>query len=150
MCSSARLRLARVPTRSWNSSTGWGRSTSCVSADLDKAIEAYREVINAAPEHAETLVALEGLFEAGTKQLEIAEILEPLYQQAGEWEKLIRVREAQLAHISDTDQRIAMYHRIAEDAEERLMDPVRCVRAFTYAPSRSVRSTSARARRSSA
>ena len=93
--------------------------------DVDRAIDAYREVINAAPEHADTLAALEGLFESGVKQLEIAEILEPLYQQAGEWEKLIRVREAELIHITDADQRIAMYHRIAEDAEERLMDPVR-------------------------
>ncbi len=90
--------------------------------DLDKAIEAYREVINAAPEHADTLMALESLFEAGTKQLEIAEILEPLYQSTAEWEKLLRVREAQLAHTQDPEQRISMYHRIAEDAEERLLD----------------------------
>jgi tetratricopeptide (TPR) repeat protein len=90
--------------------------------DLDRAIEAYREVINAAPEHADTLLALEGLFETGTKQQEIAEILEPLYQSTAEWEKLLRVREAELAHITDADQRVAMYHRIAEDAEERLLD----------------------------
>ncbi len=106
--------------------------------DVDRAIDAYREVINAAPEHADTLAALEGLFESGVKQLEIAEILEPLYQQAGEWEKLIRVREAELIHITDADQRIAMYHRIAEDAEERLMDPVRAfevhVRAIRERP----------------
>jgi tetratricopeptide (TPR) repeat protein len=91
--------------------------------DLDQAINAYREVINAAPEHIETLQALEGLFEAGTKQPEIAEILEPLYQSTGEWEKLIQVREAQLAHTEDPEERIALYHRIAEDAEERLLDP---------------------------
>src|SRR5262249_2867471 len=33
--------------------------------DIDRAIEAYREVINAAPEHGETLRALESLFESG-------------------------------------------------------------------------------------
>ncbi len=38
--------------------------------DLDKAIAAYREVISAAPEHEDTLRALESLFESGTKQLE--------------------------------------------------------------------------------
>ena len=102
-------------------------------ADLDKAIEAYREVINAAPEHEETLAALEGLFESGTKQLEIAETLEPLYQQAAEWEKLIRVREAELAHTRDAEQRMAMFHRIAEDAEERLMDPVRAFEVYVRA-----------------
>ncbi len=92
--------------------------------DLDQAIRAYQEVLNAAPEHSDTLAALEALFESGVKQLEIGEILEPLYQSAGEWEKLIRVREAELSHIRDLDARLAMYHRMAEDAEERLMDPV--------------------------
>jgi golgin subfamily B member 1 len=101
--------------------------------DLDKAIEAYREVINAAPEHAETLQALEGLFEGGIKQLEIGEVLEPLYQSTAEWEKLIRVREAQLAHTSNLDSRIGMYHRIAEDAEERLLDPVLAFNVYVRA-----------------
>src|SRR5690606_6242488 len=44
--------------------------------DLDRAIDAYREVINAAPENVQTLEALENLFESGVKQLEIGEILE--------------------------------------------------------------------------
>ena len=92
--------------------------------DLDKAIAAYREVISAAPEHEDTLKALEALFESGTKQLEIGEILEPLYQASSEWEKLIRVREAELAHTTAPAERVTMYHRIAEDAEERLLDPV--------------------------
>ncbi len=92
--------------------------------DLERAIQAYREVLNAAPEHAETLRALEALFERGVKQREIGEILEPLYQASSEWEKLIRVREAGLAHITEPEERIATYHRMAEDAEERLLDPV--------------------------
>jgi tetratricopeptide (TPR) repeat protein len=92
--------------------------------DLDKAIQAYREVLSAAPEHEDTLRALEALFEKGVKQPEIAQILEPLYQATSEWEKLIRVREAGLVHITDPEERVATYHRIAEDAEERLLDPV--------------------------
>jgi tetratricopeptide (TPR) repeat protein len=101
--------------------------------DVHQAIEAYREVINAAPEHAETLQALESLFEAGTNQREVAEILEPLYQSAAEWEKLIRVREAELAHTTDAEQRVVMYHRIAEDAEERLLDPVLAFNVYVRA-----------------
>ncbi|NVL67972.1 hypothetical protein HWN74_26955, partial [Escherichia coli] len=62
--------------------------------NLDAAITAYRDVLNAAPEHRSTLEALEGLFAAQTKQVEIAEILEPLYRAAGEWEKLAGVYEA--------------------------------------------------------
>jgi tetratricopeptide (TPR) repeat protein len=106
--------------------------------DIDRAINAYREVINAAPEHQDTVRALEALFEAGVKRGEIGQILEPLYQSNSEWEKLIRVREAELAATDDKDERIALLHRIAEDAEERLLDPVLAfnvhVRAIKEAP----------------
>jgi tetratricopeptide (TPR) repeat protein len=90
--------------------------------DLDSAIQAYREVLGAAPEHAPTLEAIENLFAAGTKQLEIAEILEPLYQTAGEWEKLQRVYQAELGQITDPNDRLAMHYRIAELVEEKLLD----------------------------
>lgn len=101
--------------------------------ELDKAIEAYRDVIAAAPEHLETLQALEGLFEAEVKQVEVGAILEPLYQANGEWEKLMRVHEAQLHHTEDAEERMQMYYRIAEDAEERLMDPVTGFAVFVRA-----------------
>jgi golgin subfamily B member 1 len=91
-------------------------------SDLDSAIGAYREVLAAAPEHAPTLEAIERLFTSGTKQVEIAEILEPLYQAAGEWEKLQRVYEAQLANLKEPADRLAMYYRMGELAEERLLD----------------------------
>jgi golgin subfamily B member 1 len=87
-----------------------------------EAIGAYREILMAAPEHLATLEALEGLFAAGTSQVEIAEILEPLYQAAGEWEKLSRVYEPQLTHLTEKDDRLAMYYRLAELAEEKRLD----------------------------
>jgi len=106
--------------------------------DLDRAIGAYREVISAAPEHQDTVRQLEALFESGVKQAEVAQILEPLYQASSEWEKLIRVREAELAQTTDPEERVALHHRIAEDAEERLLDPVLAfnvhVRAIKEAP----------------
>ncbi|MBX3181172.1 MAG: tetratricopeptide repeat protein [Polyangiaceae bacterium] len=102
-------------------------------SDLDQAIEAYREVLSAAPEHAETLEALEALFAANIKQVEIADILEPLYQSTGEWEKLIQVHEAQLQSTQDPEERLAMYYRIAEDAEERLMDPYQAFAVYARA-----------------
>ena len=89
--------------------------------DLAAAIVAYREVLTAAPEHTATLEALEGLFAAGIKQMEIGEILEPLYQASGDWEKLTRVLEAELAHLTEQADRLAMYYRLAELHEERLI-----------------------------
>jgi len=102
-------------------------------ANLDLAIASYREVITSSPDHVATLNALEGLFAQNMKQAEVAEILEPLYRNASEWEKLVNVYEAQLSHIpadfvegrpSGQEERLAAYYRIAELYEEKLLDPV--------------------------
>ncbi len=90
--------------------------------DVDGAIAAFADVLNAAPEHEASRGALEALFEAGIKQPEIAQTLEPLYQAAGEWESLAQVHRAQLEHSEDPEERLQLFYRIAEDAEEHLMD----------------------------
>lgn len=90
--------------------------------DIDAAIEAYSEVLNAAPEHLASREALEGLFDQGIKQLEIGKTLEPLYQASGEWDKLLQVHRAQLEHIEEPEARLELYYRIADDAEEHLAD----------------------------
>ncbi len=89
--------------------------------DLPLAIQSYREVLAAAPEHVPTLEALEGLFAQGVHQLEIGEILEPLYQSSGEWEKLASVLEAVLAQKTEPEDRLGMFYRIAELQEEKLI-----------------------------
>ncbi|MGH7434766.1 MAG: tetratricopeptide repeat protein, partial [Polyangiaceae bacterium] len=94
-------------------------------SDVDGAIAAYREVINAAPEHQATLEALEGLFGAGVKQAEVGEILEPLYRSMSEWEKLGSVYEAQLAQTQGQEERLAAYYRLAELLEDKLVDPAK-------------------------
>jgi tetratricopeptide (TPR) repeat protein len=89
--------------------------------DLAQAIGAYREVLAAAPDHLATREALEGLFAAGISQIEIGEILEPLYQSSGEWDKLAGVLEALLVHLTEPEPRLAMYYRLGELQEERLV-----------------------------
>lgn len=101
--------------------------------NVDAAIGAYRDVLAAAPEHTTTLEALEGLFAAGTKQVEAAEILEPLYRSAGEWEKLAGVHEAQLSHTQGEEERLAAYYRIAELHEDKLVDPVQTLDVYIRA-----------------
>jgi tetratricopeptide (TPR) repeat protein len=101
--------------------------------DLDAAIAAYRDVMNASPEHQATLEALEGLFASGVKQLEIGEILEPLYRSMGEWEKLARVNEAQLAHTQGHEERLAAYYRLAELFEDKLIDPAKTLDVYIRA-----------------
>jgi tetratricopeptide (TPR) repeat protein len=89
--------------------------------DLPRAIATYREILAGAPEHSKALVALEGLFSAGVRQVEIAEIIEPLYQASGEWDKLSGVLEASLAQLTEPSDRTAMHYRLAELYEERLV-----------------------------
>jgi golgin subfamily B member 1 len=98
--------------------------------DLDGAILAYKDVLAATPEHGPTLAALEALFASGVKQLEIAEILEPLYREAGEFEKLSRVYEAQLAHVQAPEDRLTAYYRIAELQEDKLLDPISTLNTY--------------------
>jgi len=106
--------------------------------DVNAAITAYREVIQQAPDHPATLEALEGLFASGIKQIEIGETLAPLYESTGDWEKLTRVYEAQLAQLTEREERLAMYYRIAELFEEKLISTDGalgvCVRALKEYP----------------
>ncbi|MCZ7678449.1 MAG: hypothetical protein M5U28_06630 [Sandaracinaceae bacterium] len=86
------------------------------------AIQQYRDILAAAPEHQQALTALELLFAEGVSPLEIGEILEPLYRMSESWDKLVGVHQVQLQHTTDPDERISMMHRVAEIAEDRAGD----------------------------
>ena len=90
--------------------------------DLPSAIEVYREILTADPAHVGTLGALELMFLDGQHELEIAGILEPLYESAGEFEKLHKIYEVQLGKLDDISERQVMYQRLAELAERQLYD----------------------------
>ncbi|MGA7124127.1 MAG: tetratricopeptide repeat protein, partial [Polyangiaceae bacterium] len=101
--------------------------------NVNAAIASYREVIGAAPEHDATVHALEALFERGQRQAEVGDILEPLYRAVGEWDKLARVYEAQLAQTSGESERLGAYYRLAELFEDKLLDPVKTLVVYVRA-----------------
>ncbi|HVX96230.1 MAG TPA: tetratricopeptide repeat protein [Polyangia bacterium] len=92
--------------------------------DLPKAVAAYKDILQADPTHTETRAALERMFMGGTLQLEIAEVLEPLYRSGEEWEKLHQIYEVQLSRIADLSERQGLLRRLAEIAEQKLVDQV--------------------------
>ncbi|NVB84939.1 MAG: tetratricopeptide repeat protein [Kofleriaceae bacterium] len=89
--------------------------------DRKGAVEVYREILTAHPTHEGALGQLESMFHAGHLQMEIAAVLEPLYEAASEFGKLHGIHEVQLTKLAGPD-RQAMYQRLAELAETRLYD----------------------------
>jgi tetratricopeptide (TPR) repeat protein len=92
--------------------------------DLPKAVEAYQDILNADPNHAETRAALDRMLKGGTLQAEIAQILEPLYRLGEEWEKLAEVYQLELGWITDPEERQTRLRRLADIVENRLFDQV--------------------------
>jgi len=92
--------------------------------DLPKAIEAYRDVLAVDANHFETRAALERMFMGGTSQGEIADVLEPLYRQNQEWEKLARIYEVQLGRLTALEERQTLLQRLAEISEHKLVDQI--------------------------
>lgn len=89
---------------------------------VTEAISTYGEILAAAPDHTGARAALEALFDSGSEQLQIAELLKPLYESSGEWDKLAEVRKAQLEHTVDPAQRLELFYRLAQDHDENLGD----------------------------
>ncbi|MDH5674143.1 MAG: tetratricopeptide repeat protein [Myxococcales bacterium] len=87
--------------------------------NVEAAIEQYREIVNAAPEHEHALTALEGLFYQGIAVRQIGEILDPLYRMQDAWDKLVGVQQVLLQNVEDPEDRVQAMHRISETAEQR-------------------------------
>ncbi|MGF1469684.1 MAG: tetratricopeptide repeat protein [Sandaracinaceae bacterium] len=117
------VRLAASPDDVLNFQFRLGQLFQAHLDRTDDAIEQYREILGAAPDHPRALAALEGLFAEGVQQPRVGEILEPLYRMSESWDKLIGVHQVQLAHEADADERVHMMLRIAETAEDRGNDP---------------------------
>src|SRR5690606_37573401 len=88
--------------------------------DAARAVEGYREILAVAPDHQPTLEALERMIEEGKEPREAALVLEPVYAQYGEFERLVRVLEVQIAHDEDPIRKIELLHRVAELHEVQL------------------------------
>jgi golgin subfamily B member 1 len=91
--------------------------------DVPRAVQLYREILEVQPDHEPTRLALEGLKESDADPLTAAAVLEPIYEAAGDWGKLIRVLEVQVRRDSDPFRKVEVLHRIAGLQEDALADP---------------------------
>jgi tetratricopeptide (TPR) repeat protein len=98
--------------------------------DARGAVGAYRDVLGIDPAHARSRAALERMIQSAPEQRsEIVEILEPLFEQDGDFARLAMVLEARLVVIEDSIEQASLLSRLAEIAEHKLNDRGRALDA---------------------
>ncbi len=97
-----------------------GRLWETELGDVLRAIEVYREVLDEAPDHEATTEALEGLITRGEFEVEAAEVLQPIYADADEWEKLVHVYKLLIDASHDPERKLELYGEVARIYEENL------------------------------
>ncbi|MFW5968521.1 MAG: tetratricopeptide repeat protein, partial [Persicimonas sp.] len=98
--------------------------------DALRAIEVYREVLDEDPTHAATTEALEDLITRGEYEAQAAEVLQPIYEEADEWEKLVRIYGLLIEASADPERKLEIYTEVAGICEERLDDPHRAFETY--------------------
>ncbi|MDX2023641.1 MAG: tetratricopeptide repeat protein [Deltaproteobacteria bacterium] len=88
--------------------------------DLARACEAYGQVLSIDPTHEQTLAALEDMMARGQEPITAARVLEPIYEVASDWDKVVRVYEVMVAHTADAATKLELLWQIAQIQERRL------------------------------
>jgi tetratricopeptide (TPR) repeat protein len=98
--------------------------------DLPGALDAYREALELDPTDARCRSALETLLDVPDARRDAAEILTPLYEAAGDSERLLRVLEIEAELADSPSDKLSTLEKALRTAEGPLADPKR---AFAYA-----------------
>ena len=98
-----------------------------------RAVEIYREILEASPDHAASLEALTRILHGDKEPLAAAAVLEPVLTAAQAYDRVVDVLEVQLAHADDDLRRVELLHRIADIQEQVLEQPGAALNAFARA-----------------
>ena len=96
--------------------------------DLDIAFEAYRDILMLVPNDETAVEHLRGIFSAGHRRIEVAELLEPVYQQAEDWDALLILGIEKIEDIKEDDDRFVTCQHIAQlylDKKDDLIEAIR-------------------------
>ena len=96
------------------------------TSELERAIEAYREVLDQVPDHEGTIAALEAVMASNERyaRTAAARVLVPRYEGGASFEKLLGAL-AVLADVDDPAERLRSLRRAAEVADMGLESPSR-------------------------
>ncbi|MCA9582213.1 MAG: tetratricopeptide repeat protein, partial [Myxococcales bacterium] len=100
---------------------------------MEAAIEIYRDILEIDPVHGPALQALEALLNEEAHQLQVATILEPVYLDSNQYEKVIGVHEIQVSHAEVPERRVELLHKIAELYEMTLDNLSEAFRTYARA-----------------
>jgi tetratricopeptide (TPR) repeat protein len=89
-------------------------------SDMVRAVEAYRDTLAHALDHAPTIAALDRIVHGTNEPMLAAEVLAPLYDQLAEWEKLVDIYEVMVKNTQDPAGQIERLHMIAAIYERQL------------------------------
>jgi len=121
-----------------------GRIRQAQLADIDGAIDCYRDVLDLDALEETARAALEQLLSDTGHQVEVARILEPVYRQTEEWERLVQIHEVQLVHETETFARAELLARIAQILSDKIDDEQRAFEAISRCFRENPRSEQAR------
>ena len=92
--------------------------------DIDGALAVHREILDVQADHPGTVGALESMFSRGVKREETFALLEPIYRDGQQWEKLADIQARSLEFVTDPSARLQVMHGIADLVEAQLSDGV--------------------------
>src|SRR5262249_36168619 len=101
--------------------------------DLVRAVDSYRETLEMDGTHEPTLQALDGIVHGSEEPVLAAQVLEPIFETSGDWEKLIDVLEVMVKHADDNLRKMELLHRIAGYYERQLERGPEAFEAFSRA-----------------
>jgi len=88
--------------------------------DPTRAVEAYKRVLEMDPTYDPTLRAIEGMMQRGEEPIAAAEVLQPIYESAGDWDKVAGTYEVMIANTQDSIRRVELLGIVAGIYERRL------------------------------
>ncbi|OIP42424.1 MAG: hypothetical protein AUK47_04520, partial [Deltaproteobacteria bacterium CG2_30_63_29] len=89
---------------------------------IERAIEFYRSILEREPSHQAALEALEGLLEDEMHRFPASQVLEPIYENLAEWQKLVDLLELQLLDTQDPPARVDLLKRVALLRQTQISD----------------------------
>jgi len=102
--------------------------------DAQGAVDSFREILDERRDHRESIAALEQIAESHPDlRLAIVEILEPLYRDLDDWQKLVHVLTVRLQAATDTVERTHLLREIGQLKDARAKDTPGAFEAYSQA-----------------